>query len=96
MFVNVEILSCSKEVFNRHFQTLLKGNCIEISNGSLVLRDCTLFKFGCPEEHTRSNEFYKCKNSLLFLFTIESTLTVLYWCSSSNEQSKINISIFVC
>nr|XP_022307107.1 uncharacterized protein LOC111113274 isoform X2 [Crassostrea virginica] len=36
-----------------------KGNCLEFSDGSFILRNCQSFKFGCPENHTRSNEFYK-------------------------------------
>ncbi|XP_078318899.1 uncharacterized protein LOC144620848 [Crassostrea virginica] len=36
-----------------------KGNCLESSNGELILENCTHFVFGCPEEHFTSSEIFK-------------------------------------
>nr|XP_022294259.1 uncharacterized protein LOC111104540 isoform X2 [Crassostrea virginica]XP_022294260.1 uncharacterized protein LOC111104540 isoform X2 [Crassostrea virginica]XP_022294263.1 uncharacterized protein LOC111104540 isoform X2 [Crassostrea virginica] len=56
---NVEKTSLVEFCFNGIMGIIAKGNCLETSNQSLVLRDCTAFKFGCPEEHTKSTDFYK-------------------------------------
>nr|XP_022286515.1 uncharacterized protein LOC111099501 isoform X3 [Crassostrea virginica] len=56
---NVDKTSLTELCYDGIMGMVAKGNCLEISDGSLVLRNCTSFKFGCPGEHIRNNEFYK-------------------------------------
>lgn len=42
--------------FNGLMEMHEKGNCLEISEGKLILHNCSNFRWGCPTNHFRSNE----------------------------------------
>lgn len=37
------------------------GNCLELSEGKIILHSCRNFLWGCPRDDFKSNDYFKCK-----------------------------------
>ena len=48
------------------------------SEGGLILKGCTNFENGCPDEHFKSTDFYKCK-CLSLSNSLSICTYLLYW-----------------